>query len=43
MLENYFGIAFRNIARHKVFAAINISGLAIDEQLAYQFCLQNKH
>ena len=29
MLKNYFKIALRNIARHKVFAAINISGLAI--------------
>jgi hypothetical protein len=29
MLKNYFKIAIRNIARHKVFAAINISGLAI--------------
>ena len=29
MLKNYLKIALRNIARHKVFAAINISGLAI--------------
>jgi putative ABC transport system permease protein len=29
MLQNYFKIAFRNIVRHKAFAAINIAGLAI--------------
>jgi putative ABC transport system permease protein len=29
MLRNYFKIAFRNIARHKAFATINIAGLAI--------------
>jgi len=29
MLKNYFKIAFRNITRHKAYAAINISGLAI--------------
>lgn len=29
MLKNYFKIAFRNIIRHKAYAAINISGLAI--------------
>ncbi|WP_162054352.1 ABC transporter permease [Pontibacter pamirensis] len=29
MLHNYFKIAFRNIARNKVYAAINIGGLAI--------------
>jgi ABC-type antimicrobial peptide transport system permease subunit len=29
MLRNYFRIAFRNIVRHKAFAAINIAGLAI--------------
>jgi len=29
MLKNYFKIAFRNIVRHKAFAAINIAGLAI--------------
>src|SRR5258708_5412003 len=29
MLRNYFKIAFRNIVRHKTFAAINIAGLAI--------------
>lgn len=29
MIKNYLRIALRNIARHKVFAAINISGLAI--------------
>src|SRR5882757_9464722 len=29
MLRNYFKIAFRNIVRHKAFAAINIAGLAI--------------
>lgn len=29
MLKNYFKIAFRNIVRHKTFAAINIAGLAI--------------
>ena len=29
MFKNYFKIAIRNIARHKAFAAINISGLAI--------------
>jgi ABC-type antimicrobial peptide transport system permease subunit len=29
MLSNYFKIAFRNLVRHKAFAAINIAGLAI--------------
>jgi putative ABC transport system permease protein len=29
MLRNYFKIAFRNLVRHKAFAAINIAGLAI--------------
>lgn len=29
MLKNYFKIAFRNIIRHKAYAAINITGLAI--------------
>jgi len=29
MFTNYFKIAFRNIIRHKAFAAINIAGLAI--------------
>jgi putative ABC transport system permease protein len=29
MIKNYFKITFRNIIRHKAFAAINISGLAI--------------
>ncbi len=29
MFKNYFKIAFRNIVRHKVFATINIAGLAI--------------
>jgi putative ABC transport system permease protein len=28
MLKNYFKIAFRNLARHKVFSFINIAGLA---------------
>lgn len=29
MIQNYFKIAWRNITRHKAFAAINIAGLAI--------------
>ena len=29
MLTNYLIIAYRNIARHKIFSAINIFGLAI--------------
>lgn len=29
MFRNYVRIAFRNLARHKVYAAINISGLAV--------------
>ena len=29
MLKNYFKIALRNLARHKAFAVINITGLAI--------------
>ncbi len=29
MLKNYFKIAWRNIARHKAYAAINISGLTV--------------
>src|SRR3954471_7601815 len=29
MLNNYFRIAWRNVIRHKAYAAINISGLAV--------------
>ncbi|MEJ7586267.1 MAG: ABC transporter permease [Ferruginibacter sp.] len=29
MLKNYFKIAFRNLSRHKIYAAINICGLAL--------------
>lgn len=29
MFKNYFKIAFRNVARHKAYAAINITGLAV--------------
>src|SRR3982074_1071455 len=29
MLKNYIRIAWRNISRHKVHAAINVSGLAL--------------
>jgi putative ABC transport system permease protein len=29
MIKNFFKIAFRNIARHKVFTLINVTGLAI--------------
>lgn len=29
LLKNYFKVAFRNIFKHKVYSAINISGLAI--------------
>src|SRR6201999_4059072 len=29
MLKNYFKIAWRNIIRHKVYSAINISGLTV--------------
>ena len=29
MIKNYFSIAWRNIRRNKVYAAINISGLAV--------------
>ena len=29
MIKNYFKIAFRNIARHKAYSIINISGLAV--------------
>lgn len=29
MLKNYFMIAWRNMARHKVYAAINVLGLAL--------------
>ncbi len=29
MIKNYFKIALRNIARHKAYAAINITGLAV--------------
>src|ERR1700742_1209508 len=29
MLKNYFKIAYRNIIRHKAYAFINLSGLAI--------------
>ncbi len=29
MLKNYFKIAIRNVARHKAYAAINITGLAV--------------
>ena len=29
MIKNYFKIAFRNLARHKGYAAINITGLAV--------------
>jgi hypothetical protein len=29
MIKNYFIIAWRNITRHKAYAAINIAGLAV--------------
>jgi putative ABC transport system permease protein len=29
MLKNYFLIAWRNISRHKIYAAINVLGLAL--------------
>src|SRR5436190_807490 len=29
MVKNYFKIAFRNLTRHKSYAAINIGGLAV--------------
>ena len=29
MIQNFFRIAFRNIARHKVFTLINVTGLAV--------------
>ena len=29
MLKNYFRIAWRNVTRHKAYAFINISGLAV--------------
>ncbi len=29
MLKNYFKVAIRNVARHKAYAAINITGLAV--------------
>lgn len=29
MLKNYFKIAFRNLIRHRVYAAVNIAGLAV--------------
>ena len=29
MLKNYFRIAWRNVVRHKAYAFINISGLAV--------------
>src|SRR3954470_19333811 len=29
MIKNYFKIAWRNLVKHKAFAAINIAGLAI--------------
>src|SRR5882672_12620822 len=29
MLKNYFKIAWRNIARHKAYTAINVTGLAL--------------
>ena len=28
MIKNYFKIAFRNLAKNKVYAAINVAGLA---------------
>jgi len=44
MLKNYFKIAFRNIVRHKAFAAINIAGLAIGMacSIFILLCVQNE-
>lgn len=38
MIKNFFLIALRNVARHKVFTLINITGLAIG--LAASFLIQ---
>jgi len=37
MLRNYIGIAFRNLARHKLYSTINVLGLAIGLALSLAF------
>ena len=39
MIKNYSKIAFRNIVRHKAFAAINIAGLSIGMTCCIQILL----
>jgi len=43
MLKNYFRIAFRNLARHRVYSLINIAGLAVGMACAVLIMLWVKY
>lgn len=42
MLKNYFKIAFRNLARHKLFSFINIFGLALSMSVCLMVLMRIK-